>query len=408
MKCPKCGHAQEGTVECEACGVVFAKLQPAATPPASSQAKPPSRPAAHESSERAGIPVMGVVIACLATAALVYQYTRPHDNAPADPGARAGAQADAAAKSKRSAPATAPNASTPAAGDNDDADAEAPAPSGLEARLARAFPAHNAVEATRNATVFIRTGWGSGSGFIVDANCHVVTNRHVVETDGARVASSMVRDPDVRARLDDAQQQLAAALNMEQRHLRALAGQPGKTMERMQSEQRIRELQARLEDLPGQLGQEVSEKVEQSGRAGFTVSLIDGTEFRSLHAHNAEQVDLALIQLPATGCPHVTVARSDRVAQGERLYTIGNPSGLDYSVTSGVFSGSRVIDRLRYLQTDAPINPGNSGGPLLTEDGHVVGINTMTLRGTQGIGFAIPIESVYDTFPELPAPTGGR
>jgi S1-C subfamily serine protease len=174
----------------------------------------------------------------------------------------------------------------------------------------------------------------------------------------------------------------------------------------MQSEQRIRELQAQLTDMPGQLGHEVSEKVEESGRAGFTVSLIDGTEFRSLHARNAEQMDLALIQLPATHCPHVPVTRSDRVAQGERLFTIGNPSGLNYSVTSGVFSGQRIIGKQRYLQTDAPINPGNSGGPLLTEDGHVVGVNTMTLRGTQGIGFAIPIEAVFETFPGIPAPQG--
>lgn len=86
---------------------------------------------------------------------------------------------------------------------------------------------------------------------------------------------------------------------------------------------------------------------------------------------------------------------------GERLYTIGNPSGLAYTVTSGVFSGERSNGEQRLLQTDAPINPGNSGGPLLQQDGKVVGINTLVLRGTQGIGFAIPIETAYAEFFEL-------
>ncbi len=128
---------------------------------------------------------------------------------------------------------------------------------------------------------------------------------------------------------------------------------------------------------------------------------MDGTEFTVWRAEYAEGRDLAIFQLPADHCPHLDRASSARLLQGERLYTIGNPSGLAYSVTAGIFSGDRGAGKERFLQTDAPINPGNSGGPLITENGAVVGINTMNLRGTQGIGFAIPIEAVYQDFPQL-------
>jgi serine protease Do len=105
--------------------------------------------------------------------------------------------------------------------------------------------------------------------------------------------------------------------------------------------------------------------------------------------------------LPADHCPHLEPGDSSGLAQGERLYTIGNPSGFAYSVTSGIFSGDRGTGQQRMLQTDAPINPGNSGGPLIRENGQVIGINTLVLRGAQGIGFAIPIEAIYQEFTEL-------
>ena len=79
---------------------------------------------------------------------------------------------------------------------------------GLEAQLARSFPARNAIETARNATVFIKTGWGMGSGFMIDADCHVITNRHVVETDGALVAKKVVDSPEMRTRMAAAAQQL--------------------------------------------------------------------------------------------------------------------------------------------------------------------------------------------------------
>ena len=86
---------------------------------------------------------------------------------------------------------------------------------------------------------------------------------------------------------------------------------------------------------------------------------------------------------------------------GARVYTIGNPSGLAYTVTTGVVSGFREMNGKPYVQTDAPINPGNSGGPLIDEQGRVIGINSMVMRGVTGIGFAIPIAAAYAEFPQL-------
>jgi S1-C subfamily serine protease len=272
---------------------------------------------------------------------------------------------------------------------------------GLEAQLAKAFPARNAIETARNATVLIKTGWGTGSGFIIDANCHVITNRHVVETDGSRAAHSVVDGPELRARLNGAKERLQANI-IEQMQLRhALAGQPGTNRQILELDERIEAMQQELADLPGQVGREIRDKVAGTAADGFTVTLVDGTEFNSLHAEFADSLDLAIFQLPAQHCPHLERGDSANLTQGERLYTIGSPAGLEYSVTSGIFSGSRGEGKQRLLQTDAAINPGNSGGPLITENGAVVGINTLTLSGTQGIGFAIPIEAVYQNFPQL-------
>jgi S1-C subfamily serine protease len=251
--------------------------------------------------------------------------------------------------------------------------------------------------------VFIKTGWGLGSGFIVDEDCHVITNRHVVESDGARVAASVTGDPQVQERMERAQEQLKNALQRARQARESLETQPGTNLEQMELDNRIAAMEETLAHLPERVDETISAKVADSARTGFTAILVDGTQYNGLHAEFADHADLALFRLPASHCPHVVTGSSTGLAVGERLYTVGNPSGLAYTVTSGVFSGERSAGEQRLLQTDAPINPGNSGGPLLEENGEVVGINTLVLRGTQGIGFAIPIETAYEEFFELRA-----
>lgn len=109
--------------------------------------------------------------------------------------------------------------------------------------------------------------------------------------------------------------------------------------------------------------------------------------------------DLALLKLTSTGLTFqaATLGNSDEVAVGDWVLAIGNPYGLEQSVTAGIVSATGRRDLLDnvdvqdFIQTDAAINPGNSGGPLVNLKGEVIGINTLTFgEGNKGIGFAIP------------------
>jgi serine protease Do len=376
MDCPKCGHRQEDTVKCESCGVYFAKLQPQAAPgPSRTRNRAASTP------PESGTGVGAIVITAVLTAALVIGFIQLRSPVP-----------DA------SSPKLNPTAANPTAVSNPRAGSTPP-----ESRSQSFGSANrgNPLAAARSATVLIKTGWGIGSGFIVDAHCHVVTNRHVVDTDGARVANSVTQDPGTKERLESARQQLVLSINREEELRRALEGHPGTNLEQAELDRHIAQMREQLADLSSHLQETISQRVEAAGRAGFTAVLVDGREFSSLHAELAGDADLAVFQLPVADCPYIPPGRSTQLVIGQRLYSIGNPSGLTYTVTSGVFSGERRQGTTRLLQTDAPINPGNSGGPLVTEEGRVIGINTMVLRGTQGIGFAIPIETALDGFPQL-------
>ncbi|SFR07166.1 S1C family serine protease [Desulfoscipio geothermicus] len=122
------------------------------------------------------------------------------------------------------------------------------------------------------------------------------------------------------------------------------------------------------------------------------------------------ELDLAVLKVKAGGeLPHLTLGDSDAARVGEWVIAIGNPYGLDHTVTTGVISakGRPVQVENRHfknlLQTDASINPGNSGGPLLNLAGQVIGINTAVNASAQGIGFAIPantVKAVMDTLIE--------
>ena len=141
----------------------------------------------------------------------------------------------------------------------------------------------------------------------------------------------------------------------------------------------------------------------------ITVTLKDGRELPAQVKGRDPKTDLAVIKLDGAGpFPVATLGDSDALSIGDWVIAIGNPFGLDNTVTAGIVSAKgRAIGAGPYdefIQTDAPINPGNSGGPLLDENGAVVGINTAIFSrsgGSIGIGFAVPINMAKQLVPQL-------
>ena len=130
------------------------------------------------------------------------------------------------------------------------------------------------------------------------------------------------------------------------------------------------------------------------------VTLRDGRSFEGQVVGSDPVTDVAVIDIPAQNLPTVTLGTSKNLIAGDWAIAIGNPLGLNNTVTIGIISAigrssSQVgvpDKRVSFIQTDAAINPGNSGGPLLNAQGEVIGVNTAIRADAQGLGFAIPIE----------------
>lgn len=156
-------------------------------------------------------------------------------------------------------------------------------------------------------------------------------------------------------------------------------------------------------------GQIVTNAHVVDGADRVTVILKDGRTFDGKVLGEDPVTDVATIKINANNLPTLSVGNSDALQPGEAVIAIGNPLGLNNTVTSGIISatGRSSSDigasdkRVDYIQTDAAINPGNSGGPLLNARGQVIAMNTAIIRGAQGLGFAIPINTVQRIAQEL-------
>ncbi len=143
------------------------------------------------------------------------------------------------------------------------------------------------------------------------------------------------------------------------------------------------------------------------GADEIKVKLADGREFKAKVIGRDPKTDLALIKITTLfkNLPVLPLGDSDKIRVGDWVLAIGNPFGLEHTVTQGIISATgRVIGSGPYdnfLQTDAPINPGNSGGPLINLKGEVIGINSAIIASGQGIGFAIPSNMAKNVVSQL-------
>lgn len=139
------------------------------------------------------------------------------------------------------------------------------------------------------------------------------------------------------------------------------------------------------------------------------VTLKDGREFEGKVQGADKVTDLAVVKIEARELPVAPLGDSSQVQVGDWAIAVGNPLGLDNTVTLGIISTLQrssgqvgIPDkRLDFIQTDAAINPGNSGGPLLNQQGEVIGINTAIRPDAMGIGFAIPVNKAKEISTQL-------
>lgn len=125
------------------------------------------------------------------------------------------------------------------------------------------------------------------------------------------------------------------------------------------------------------------------------ITTYHGTEYQATVIAMNEEMDIAVLCVEGVKFNYLTVSDYRNAKIGDDVYAIGAPNGMAYTLTKGTLSAKdRVIGKYTYIQLDAALNHGNSGGPLLTDSGSVIGVNSMKLDDSEGIGLAIPMTTV--------------
>lgn len=283
-----------------------------------------------------------------------------------------------------------------------------------------------AIEQANLSVITIVTEAGYGSGFFISDDGLIVTNRHVIRGSRAddervvgrineteerlqKVQTSLLQE---KKRLENYQNNLSES---RQKYLRALKDHTSQIDQEQRAEfesgltQRENYFKQWKDDFSSRYSEYQSAQAEfnsrkntfyqtskrLSGQTRFGIILADGSEKSAVFYRVSDTHDLALLKLDGYKTPYLA-EEDGPLSLGQNVYAIGSPLKLNNSVTSGVVSNNRGD----FIQTNAEIYPGNSGGPLVTEDGRVVGINTMKkiTNKFEGLGFAIKFSRVRSEF----------
>jgi serine protease Do len=373
MRCPKCDHEQRNSTECEACGVIFSRYRAVQKRKKNEETE---KVLLHKKHFGRVMQFFQVILLVAVGASAMYYYTSLRKGSePSQSVTEVIAVEQSTVTLQRGEPVKKEN----------------------QTKVASSVsPSRgNGIEFARKATVSIETPWGTGSGFFVSAN-YIVTNRHVIEFDKSKIAEFREKIETARSLIELERKKLRDM----RRQLQRLARGPSRSQLALIIETRQKELN---KIVPQQeKGEEKLEQLERDMQpSDIKVILADDSKHSANYVLVSDEYDLALMSLFSGEYPFLLrPPAGKKLQQGEKVYTVGSPVGLRHTVTAGVFSGyrKRETDDQLFLQTDAAINPGNSGGPLIDEHGYVYGVNTMIIRDTEGIGFAIPIEKVFEEF----------
>ena len=383
ITCPKCGHQQTNAIECEACGLLFrkyAQAQERNKPLVMAEDDTPATGKRSPLPRRIGAALLLIALTAGGTWFMLQgRLTK-------QPAVAQQVLLSQAQEQPLGTVTPQPAVQT---------QQQTPPPSQAVQELTTAAT----IERAKDGTVAIETPWGKGSGFFI-TDSTIVTNKHVIAPDKNQVAEVRRQVETGRKLIDLEQQKLADA----RQKLTQMANGPARQQLVILLQEKERQL---AEILPRQVDAEdrLHKMEARTSASDIKIFFADGSESSASSTQISPQRDLALITLYTSKAVVLQPAgKTGSLNQGDKVFTVGNPVGLRNTVTAGVFSGYRQHKETGevMLQTDAAINPGNSGGPLIDEHGRVHGINTMIIRDTQGIGFAIPIEEVFKEFSITP------
>lgn len=373
--CPKCLHQQSGGTECQACGIIFEKYETILQRQYIAKPEVVEEPRALPTRKPIKPLIQGLGLVILTALATLYFVKPQTEKSPTPPQETATILPQESVPSMKTQPES--RAFT------------------TPQKQILPISSGDAIQQARQATVSIETPWGTGSGFFLTNN-FIVTNRHVVEVNQEHLAEFRQKVETMRDLINLERQQIQSW----QAQLRQLPHGPAREQLRIiitEHERELTKVLPRYEEAEQQL----KTMVQNQGSDNIMVIMEDGSQHSAYSLQISDNYDLAILSISVTDHPHLQKAPdSYPLRQGDKVYTIGSPVGLRNTVTAGIFSSyrSQGADGKLYLQTDAPINPGNSGGPLIDEKGYIRGVNTMIILNTEGIGFAIPIEKVFEDF----------